>query len=110
MLDPSSFRELLSGAGQGRIYVAEVGGRERAPLATAFVLFSHSEQVHTVQSPGFPGPFLPLNDGYTGRVFFFFSFVNLTQARVIWEGGNSVEKMSPSARSVGKTVGCFLDQ
>lgn len=42
-----SLREVLSRVVQGMLKVAEVGG-ERAPLAMAFVLFSHSEQVHTV--------------------------------------------------------------
>ena len=39
-------------------------------------------------------------------------YVSLTQARVIWEGGTSVEKMLLSNRSVeacgGCTVGCTV--
>lgn len=72
----------------------------------AFVLFPHAEQVQCLP-PRFPR-LLPLGDWWTGKGFLFVClFANLTQARVIWEEGISVEKMSPSDRSVGKSVGVF---
>lgn len=109
MLILCSLREVRCRAGQGRIKVAEVGGDEvggdGAPCK-AFVLFSHSEQVYNLQaSRALPYPW---RMAVLGRLFnFFFFIVNLTQARAIWEGGTSVEKMPPSDWSVGKTVGLF---
>ena len=104
MLDP-----LLPQRGAEQGWAGEDTNRrgERTPLATAFLWFSHSEQVHCVILR-LPRPLLTLEDGCTGEIFFF--FVNLTQARVIWEGGTSVEKTPPSDWSVSKTVGYFPDQ
>jgi hypothetical protein len=39
---------------------------------------------------------------------FLLDFLSLTQVGVIWEEGNSTEKMSPSDRLIGKPVGHVL--
>lgn len=36
-------------------------------------------------------------------------YVNLTQIKIIWEEGISIEKMEPPGCPVGKSVGYFLD-
>ena len=74
----------------------------------AFVLFPHAEQVQSVYFPGFPGSILLTLGGLVDwlGLLFVCLFANLTQARVIWEEGISVEKMPPPDRwSVDKSVG-----